>query len=204
LPRPTRPPAPPLKPRKTPGQRRSAATVEAIIEAAARIQETKGLEGYTTNAVADRAGASIGTLYQYFPNKDAITRALIERELDALLADVAAVEAETDGRTGLQRLIDAAVRHQLGRPALARLLDQEESRLTIGEDIHRVGERIAAVLRRCLEAAGLANTAGKHTADDVLAIVKGMVDAAGQRGETDAAALRARVARAVFGYLEGR
>jgi AcrR family transcriptional regulator len=204
LTRPTRPPASPLKPRKKPGQRRSAATVEAIVEAAARIQETRGLEGYTTNAVAERAGASIGTLYQYFPNKDAITRALIERELAALLADIAGVEAETDGRAGLQRLIDAAVRHQLGRPALARLLDQEEGRLTIGEDLQPVGERIAAVLRRCLESAGLADVAGEHTAADVLAIVKGMVDAAGQRGETDPAALRARVERAVFGYLEGR
>ncbi len=187
MPKPTRPPATPLKPRKTPGQSRSAATVDAIVEAAARIQETKGLEGYTTNAVAERAGASIGTLYQYFPNKDAITRALIERELAALLADVTAA-AQTDGRAGLERLIEAAVRHQLGRPALARLLDQEEGRLPIGEDIQRVGERIAAVLRHCLASAGLADAAGEHTADDVLAIVKGMVDAAGQRGETDAAA----------------
>ncbi len=103
---------------------------------------------------------------------------------------------------GLRRLIDAAVRHQLGRPALARRLDLEESRLPIGADIQRVGERIAVVLRRCLASAGLAEAAGDHTADDVLAIVKGMVDAAGQRGETDAAALRARVDRAVFGYLE--
>ena len=204
LPKPTRPLEPALKPRKTPGQRRSAATVEAIVEAAARIQETKGTEGYTTNAVADRAGASIGTLYQYFPNKDAITRALIERELQALLADITAIVAEADGRAGLERLIEAAVRHQLDRPALARLLDREEGRLAIGADIQRIGESIAVVLRRCLEAAGLAGAAGEHTADDVLAIIKGMVDDAGRRGEIDAAALRIRVNRAVFGYLEAR
>lgn len=174
------------------------------MEAAARIQESKGLEGYTTNAVAERAGASIGTLYQYFPNKDAITLALIERELNALLADIAQVEAEAEGRAGIRRLIDAAVRHQLGRPELARLLDQEEGRLPLGKDMRKMGQRILAVIERCLAGADLAHAAGPNTAADVLAIVKGMVDGAGQRGETDAEALRARVERAVFGYLDSR
>lgn len=172
------------------------------MEAAARIQENKGLEGYTTNAVAERAGASIGTLYQYFPNKDAITLALIEREMNALLADIAQVEAEAEGRAGIRRLIDAAVRHQLGRPELARLLDQEESRL-LGNEVQAIGRRILAVIEGCLAAADLADAAGPSTAADVMAIVKGMVDAAGQRGETDVEALRARVGRAVFGYLDG-
>jgi AcrR family transcriptional regulator len=200
---PPRDPASPLKPRKRPGQRRSVATVEAIVEAAARVQESKGLEGYTTNAVAERAGASIGTLYQYFPNKDAITLALIERELNALLADIDAVEAVRDGREGIRRLIGAAVSHQLGRPQLARLLDQEESRLQLGKDMQTIGRRILAVIKRCLAPSCLAHAVDPAAAEDVMAIVKGMVDAAGQRGETDAEALRERVERAVFGYLNG-
>ncbi|MBR8500820.1 TetR/AcrR family transcriptional regulator, partial [Burkholderia cenocepacia] len=57
----------PLSPRKAPRQRRSVATVDAIVEAAARILERDGFDGYTTNAVAALAGVSIGSLYQYFP-----------------------------------------------------------------------------------------------------------------------------------------
>ncbi len=99
--------------------------VEAIVEAAARILEEEGFLGYTTNAVARRAGVSVGSLYQYFPGRDAITRALILRETSALLADADAVAAEPTGRAGLERLIGAAVAHQLRRPVLARLLDIE-------------------------------------------------------------------------------
>jgi AcrR family transcriptional regulator len=199
---PARPPGISLKPRKTPGQRRSAATVAAIVEAAARILEVKGFEAYNTNAVAERAGVSIGSLYQYFPNRDAITRALIERETAALLEDVAAVEAEVDGRAAIRQMLAAAVRHQLRRPALGQLLDLEESRLPIGEDIRRTGNHIARVLRHCLAGAGLAGGTGEPVAEDLMAIVKGMVDAAGQRGETDPDSLLIRVERAAFGYLE--
>ncbi|MCM3754869.1 TetR family transcriptional regulator, partial [Bacillus licheniformis] len=78
----------PLSPRKAPRQRRSVATVDAIVEAAARILERDGFDGYTTNAVAALAGVSIGSLYQYFPNRDALTAALVERESAHLLDDV--------------------------------------------------------------------------------------------------------------------
>src|ERR1700733_3072385 len=86
-------PASALNARKTPAQKRSVATVAAILEAAARILETRGLDAYSTNAVAARAGVSIGSLYQYFPSKDAITRALISRGAEELLADIKTAEA---------------------------------------------------------------------------------------------------------------
>jgi AcrR family transcriptional regulator len=66
-------PAKPLtKPRKVPSQTRSAATVETIIEAAARVLIKRGMGGFNTNAVAAEAGVSVGSLYQYFPGKEAI------------------------------------------------------------------------------------------------------------------------------------
>lgn len=65
--------------RKSPRQKRAAVTFEAIVEAAAHILRSDGAAALTTNAVAARAGVSIGSLYQYFPNKQAIVRALIER-----------------------------------------------------------------------------------------------------------------------------
>lgn len=191
-----------LKPRKTPGQQRSTATVAAIVEAAARILEAKGFEGYTTNGVAEHAGVSIGSLYQYFPNKDAITRALIERETSLLLADVIPLEAEPDGQLALRGLLQSAVRHQLRRPLLARLLDIEEARLPMLEDIERIAQRIARVLRKSLQTTYRIETEQSYLIGDLLAIVKGMVDAAGQRGESDSDGLLDRVECAVYGYLE--
>src|SRR5215472_18163905 len=72
-----------LKARKAPGQARSQETVGVILEASARILESDGLRGFNTNAVAARAGVSIGSLYQYFPNKDAILLALLTHFEDA-------------------------------------------------------------------------------------------------------------------------
>src|ERR1700753_135454 len=118
-----------LKPRKIAVQSRATKTVEAIVEAAARILEKSGFEGYTTNAVAERAGVSIGSLYQYFPNKDVLTLALIARESATLLQEVEAAASNLEWRVALDGMVGAAVRHQLRRPALARLLDVEETRL---------------------------------------------------------------------------
>jgi AcrR family transcriptional regulator len=67
--------------RKRPRQRRSQATFDAIIEASARILADDGVGQLTTNRIAVRAGVSVGSLYQYFPNRQAIVRALVEREL---------------------------------------------------------------------------------------------------------------------------
>ena len=67
--------------RRTPRQLRSRLTVETLLEAAAQVFEREGLEA-TTNRVAKRAGYSIGTLYQYFPDKRALLYALAERHLD--------------------------------------------------------------------------------------------------------------------------
>lgn len=192
-----------LEPRKLPEQSRSAATVTAVLEAAARILERDGLEGYTTNAVAERAGVSIGSLYQYFPNKDALTVALIERESAVLLSEVALSDSIEDSRTALRHLIRAAAGHQMRRPKLARLLDFEESRLPIRGQNQRVAAVVHRAILRALDGLG-GDVEGNAeiVARDVLAIVKGMVDAAGERGETEAAALEERVGRAVFGYLK--
>jgi AcrR family transcriptional regulator len=194
-----------LEPRKLPAQSRSTATVNAVLEAAARILERRGFEGYTTNAVAERAGVSIGSLYQYFPSKDAVTVALIEREAAVLLADIAVVPSIEGYEAGLDHLIRSAVANQMRRPKLARLLDFEESRLPIRSCSGRVDDVVHAALVRVLSQPDV-HIAGdvEVAAFDVLAIVKGMVDAAGERQETNALQLERRVRRAVFGYLGAR
>lgn len=70
-----------LDPRKQPVQDRSKATVDVILLAAAQVFEDYGYSAGTTNRIAARAGVSIGTLYQYFPSKEAIAVALLERHI---------------------------------------------------------------------------------------------------------------------------
>ena len=74
---------PRLKPRKLPGQERSQQTVDAIVSAAAHILANEGFEALTTHAVAVRAGASIGSVYQYFGHKEAILAAVLEKHSES-------------------------------------------------------------------------------------------------------------------------
>src|SRR5258706_15921924 len=78
----------PFKPRKLPRQARSKATVDAIVEACARLLQGGDYAAVTTNHIAERAGVGIGTLYEFFPNKESIVAALAERRLAGLVAVV--------------------------------------------------------------------------------------------------------------------
>ena len=91
--------APPLHPRKTPMQARSAVTVDAILSATIQVLLADGQERLTTTRVAYRAGVSVGTLYQYFPNKQALLRAVLERHLDEVVTAVERACEQHRGRT---------------------------------------------------------------------------------------------------------
>ena len=88
-----------LEPRKTPVQARSAASVEAILEATVQVLLSVGKERLTTTRVASRAGVSVGTLYQYFPNKSALLKAALKRHLDEVTDEVERVCREQKGAT---------------------------------------------------------------------------------------------------------
>ena len=188
--------------RKQPVQPRARETIEQIVEAAAHLIEERGLIGYNTNAVAARAGVSIGSLYQYFPGKDAIMLALTRRETASLRGDIRDARLDPGSREALIRLIDATVRYQLRRPALARAIDIEEERLA-GAGYETMSGALREAVDSALHRPGMRRLADQKMAvDDLIAIVTGMVDAAAMRGERDAAALARRVRAAVFGYLD--
>jgi len=183
--------------------------VETIVEAAARILETRGLAGFNTNAVAERAGVSIGSLYQYFPSKEALIAALSDRERKRLVAGIAETyrqAAAPDLVSALRPLVRAAIRQQLARPALARALDFEEQRLVLNEADRRTTQDIAGVVMALL---------GRHrrqvavhdleeAALDLIAIARALIDGAASRGHVEPAGLESRIMRAVLGYLTGR
>ena len=104
---------PALKPRKTPRQARSEATVEAIYDATIQVLLADGVARLTTTRVAERAGVSVGTMYQYFPHKQALLHAILKRHLEGIVAAVEAAGEEYKGRR-LAAISDALVAAYLG------------------------------------------------------------------------------------------
>ena len=119
-----------LEPRKQPLQQRSRATVEDILTAAAQVFEKHGYAAGTTNRTAERAGVSIGTLYQYFPNKEALAVALLERHLAEgmrRMADwVAGCVAQPRGlHQALHVFVEGMLDLHADRPRLQHILLEE-------------------------------------------------------------------------------
>lgn len=196
----SRPPSS-LRPRKTPVQPRAIETCAWMLEAAAQILESQGIAAFNTNIVAERAGVSIGSLYQYFPGKDALLIALMRREKARMGEDAAVALTAPDGRAALAHLVAAAVRHQLDRPELARLIDIEEERPGVQQEVESASH-YRELLRSTLDRPDLPPQPDPESAtDDVAALVRLLVDAAGARGESDARQLERRVLAAILGYL---
>jgi len=113
--------------RRSPRQARAVDTVEAIFEATARILQSEGRAGLNTNLVAEHAGVSIGTLYSYFPNKEAILLAMARRETEAVRASVAEALGEDLAQSGAEpvRLAVRALIKGYGRRNKARRILME-------------------------------------------------------------------------------
>jgi AcrR family transcriptional regulator len=115
-------------PRKAASQERSRATVDALIEATARLLVREGFDKASTNRIAQEAGVSVGSLYQYYPSKEALVAAVIDRHnqelmevVRAALAEVAALPVEKAVRKLVAVAIDA---HRIA-PKLHRVLAEQ-------------------------------------------------------------------------------
>ena len=184
------------QPRKIPTQRRAVATCAAIVEAAARILEERDADALNTNRIAERAGVSIGTLYQYFPDKHAILVTLIRREREMLLAELRAIPEGSD--TALEAMVAAAIRHQFARPRLAAALEHIEQAFPLGTEANAMAEEIATI-----SSAVLTRRFGAIRHSDLLTaivIARGLVNAAGE-GLLPRDGLSNRVVTAVKSYL---
>ncbi|MCY6490624.1 TetR/AcrR family transcriptional regulator [Leptolyngbya sp. GGD] len=121
-------PKPPATPRKQPKQERSQVTVEAILSATAHILTENGYNQLTTNRVAERAGVSIGSLYQYFPNKEALIFALAEQHANEM---VQLAKQHLEGLSDrtipevLRQIIKAALAAHAVNPKLHRVLHEQ-------------------------------------------------------------------------------
>jgi AcrR family transcriptional regulator len=190
-----------LEVRKAPGQARSKETVNVILEASARILESEGLRGFNTNAVAAKAGVSIGSLYQYFPNKDAILLALIHRFEDATRDAI--LEAMRSGRGQplkpcLRLFVRALVVMHYRRPRLNRVLEAEEERLGGGSDEFAFRPGLLDLLQEHKSEIATAVSGGtERVAMAILRVVvdQGLAVSASQRS------VEQQATRAVSGFL---
>ena len=112
------------KPRRKPVQARSRATVDAIIQAATYILTERGWDGLTTNAIAERAGVNIASLYQFFPNKEAVITELQRRHVAAT-------------RSGLRRMIPLLAGQATLRQALTLVIETIIAEHRIAPAVHR-------------------------------------------------------------------
>ncbi len=114
-------------PRRSPVQGRAQATVEVILKAAAQILARRGVEAATTNAIAERAGVSVGSLYQYFANREALIGELVRRHVAEMQTVLAGALAGLDDRPvpeAVEQLVAAIVAAHRVAPRLHQALHQ--------------------------------------------------------------------------------
>lgn len=143
------------KARKTASQARSRATVDALIEATARILVRDGFDRASTNRIAHEAGVSVGSLYQYYPSKEALVAAVIGHHNDRIMRVVRSALAEVAAqpiRDGARKLVAAAVEAHRVDPKLHRVLAEQVPRVGALEDVEAFNREGYVLFRAYLEA----------------------------------------------------
>jgi AcrR family transcriptional regulator len=188
--------------RKQPRQARSRATVDAIVQAGARILGDHGWAGFTTNRVAEKAGVSIGSLYQYFPDKLALIEAVRRHHFEDVLR---VIHTAMDGRKPVQQfaetLIQGMIAVHLQHPALHRVMLDEvpgHARSRAAHDAFR-----AEYLSRY--AVAVATYRGRAKRDVVAQVlssaVEGVIHNAARNGDLKSPELRRELVNLICAYL---
>jgi AcrR family transcriptional regulator len=202
--------APPtaLRPRKSPRQRRAVETRDRIVDAAARIFGEHGYAHGTTNRIAEEAGISVGSLYQYFPNKDAILVCLAERHVadgtDLVLGRLAA--ARPIGVVPmLRQVVESMIDLHRNAGRLHQVLFEEAPRpAPFLTELHDLEDRIVATVTEALRADPAVTVADPEVAARMLVVgiesyVHRMVATA--RPPLEPAVLAAELVELYAGYL---
>src|SRR6266851_4768583 len=140
----------PTIPRKSASQKRSRVTVETLLDATARVLTRHGYDRASTNRIAATAGVSVGSLYQYFPNKEALV-ARHNREMLQLLRDALREMASRDLATVMRELVRAMVDAHLVDPALHRIFAEQVPRMGQLAKIESLQRETFLLIRTYLE-----------------------------------------------------
>ena len=198
---------PAVSKRRKPQQRRALATVEAVLDAVIRILKRDGIAGVTTNRIAEVAGISIGSLYQYFPDKRAIFLALHDRhvrEIVALVERTLIAHADAPLEGFVAALVGELIEAHGVDPELQELLANE---VPLGKGGARAFQ---TTLRRAFHLAISARGAQRYTPaelDRILFVLPVIVDALthsiahARPPKLSLAAAKAEAVRVVLAYL---
>ncbi|MCV9914985.1 TetR/AcrR family transcriptional regulator [Burkholderia pseudomallei] len=190
--------------RKAPRQERSRATVEVIVTAGARVLDTRGWSGFTTNEVARVAGVSIGSVYQYFPNKLALIDAIRHQHFDDVLA---VLQRAHERQRPPERLIEGLVNDMIAvhrdYPALHRALldlpNPEETKTAYDAFQKEYLRRYALIVAACR-----GSGPGKRdeaTAQVLSSAIEGVIHNGARRGLLEHPRLKRELIRLTLGYL---
>ncbi|MPS80246.1 MAG: TetR/AcrR family transcriptional regulator [Achromobacter sp.] len=196
------------QPRKSPRQQRSQQTVDTILQATARVLASHGYAGTNTNLIAETAGVSVGSLYQYFPNKNALIAALHQRHDNQMLDVIDDVLNSNPAATLKERvaaIVQAMLHAHLLEPALHRVLEREFPLFDIPGDHSLADQDIHRRMRHLLELhrAEIAQQDRDLATYVVLRIMESLVHAMALEPPAgfDARQLEQSVVDAVMGYL---
>ncbi len=149
------PRAPATKPRKSASQERSRLTVDALLEATARILVKQGYDRASTNRIAALAGVSVGSLYQYFPSKESLVAAVVARHNQEMLDVLRTALEEVASQplpVALRKLVAATIDAHQVDPALHRIFAEQVPRMGQLAEIEGLQRETAALIRSYLEA----------------------------------------------------
>src|SRR5690349_469941 len=142
-------------PRKVPSQARALATRDAILEATARVLVKDGFDHASTNRIAEAAGVSIGSLYQYFPSKEALVAALVERHIDEMTREIVVAIDEVAAlplEGAVRALVNLMLRAHAIDPQLHKVLVEQVPRTGRLEHIHDIERRMMDLVHAYLQA----------------------------------------------------
>lgn len=145
-----------LKPRKSPVQARSTATIEVLHEATIQVLLKEGIVKCNTTRIAERAGVSVGSIYQYYPNRDSLLAAVLQRHLDSVaekIEELCLRYEKTSIRTLISALVDEIILAKLSNPEESKALyaiSGERGGLDLSK---RMNDRMLAAISNLLESA---------------------------------------------------
>ena len=196
-----------LQPRKMPRQARSTATIEAIYTATIQVLLADGVARLTTTRVAARAGVSVGTMYQYYPHKQALLFAIVERQLESIKGAMVAAAARLEGRglsTIAEGLATAWLDAKMADMVASRAIYGIAAEFDLGEVMSRTLEQMVEMIARLLASAPDARFADVNAVAFMIATLLGgsvRVAMEAEPSEAHLACLRRELPRACQAYL---
>lgn len=193
--------------RRKPVQYRAVAKVATILEAAVRVLQESGLAGYNTNTIAARAGVSIGSLYQYFPSKDAITAALVVQWYEQKVADMAQLveaTADTSADEAIVALVNMVISVRANSKTVSRILEGEAPRFNleaVADAEYEIKRLNRIFFSRHVDPEHCTEGQLDNAARDTLIFIRSMLSAAEDDHALDHPDLPARLTRMTKGYL---